>query len=116
MLQREFCCNSFLTQNYFDSNSSLSTLLGNSLYVHNVCRGGAMNFPTGGLTLPMKGLKYGFQSTINAKNLRKRSLFAFRRGAIAPQPSPGATPECLAQNQMNSNLLTFSELALTERC
>ena len=34
-------------------------------------RGGARNFPTGGLTLPTMGLKYGFQSTINAKNLRK---------------------------------------------
>ena len=30
-------------------------------------RGGARNFSTGGLTLPMRGLKYGFQGTINAK-------------------------------------------------
>ena len=34
-------------------------------------RGGARNFPTGELTLPTRGLKYGFQGTINAKNLRK---------------------------------------------
>ena len=38
-------------------------------------RGGARNFPTGGLTLPTRGLKYGFQGTINAKNLPK---IAFR--------------------------------------
>ena len=36
-----------------------------------VGRGGARNFPTGGLTLPTRGLKYGFQGTTNAKNLRK---------------------------------------------
>ena len=37
------------------------------------------------------GLKYGFQGTINAKNLRKKSFFSFersasmlRREAIAP--------------------------------
>ena len=34
-------------------------------------RGGARNFPTGGLIPPTRGLKYGFQGTINAKNLRK---------------------------------------------
>ena len=34
-------------------------------------RGGARNFPTGGLTLATRGLKYIFQGTINAKNLRK---------------------------------------------
>ena len=28
-------------------------------------RGGARNFPMGGLTLPTRGLKYGFQSTIH---------------------------------------------------
>ena len=54
-------------------------------------RGGARNFPTGRLTLPTRGLKYGFQRTINAKHLRK-SRFSpsdggasmLRRGAIAP--------------------------------
>ena len=34
-------------------------------------RGGARNFPAGGLNLPMRGLNYGFQGTKNAKNLRK---------------------------------------------
>ena len=37
----------------------------------NTFRGVARNFPTEGLTLPTRGLKYGFQGTINAKNLRK---------------------------------------------
>ena len=36
-------------------------------------------FRRGGLTLPTRGLKYGFQGTINAKNLRK-SAFHFQRG------------------------------------
>ena len=43
-----------------------------------------------GLTLPTRGLKYGFQGTINAKNLRKNRLSPsdgvasmLRRGAIA---------------------------------
>ena len=54
-------------------------------------RGGARNFPTGGLTLPTKGLKYGFQVIVNAKNLRQNSFSPsnegasmFRQGAIAP--------------------------------
>ena len=34
-------------------------------------RGGARNFPTGELNLPTRELKYGFQGTINAKNLQK---------------------------------------------
>ena len=37
-------------------------------------RGGARNFPTGGPTLPTRGLKYGFQGTINAESLRKNLL------------------------------------------
>ena len=37
-------------------------------------RGGTRNFPTGGLTLPIRGLKYDFQGTINAKNLRKNRV------------------------------------------
>ena len=37
-------------------------------------RGGARNFPTGGLTLPTRGLKYRFQGTVNAKNLRKNRV------------------------------------------
>ena len=37
-------------------------------------RGGARNFPTGVLTLPTRGLKYGFQGIVNAKNLRQNSF------------------------------------------
>ena len=37
-------------------------------------RDGARNFPTRWLTLPIEGLKYGFQGTINAKNLRKMAF------------------------------------------
>ena len=54
-------------------------------------RGGARNFPTGGLTLPMRGLKYGFQGTINAEKLRKIAFYLPTQGlacsdgeAIAP--------------------------------
>ena len=43
-------------------------------------RGGTRNFPTGGLTLPTRELKYGFQGTVKAKNLRKEKLSTFRRG------------------------------------
>ena len=32
-----------------------------------LARGGTWNFLTGGLTLPMRGLKYGFQGIVNAK-------------------------------------------------
>ena len=45
----------------------------------------------GGLTLLMRGLKYGFQGTINAKNLQKNcfsssdgGLACSNGGAIAP--------------------------------
>ena len=34
-------------------------------------QGWRQEFSDGGLTLPTKVLKYGFQGTINAKNLRK---------------------------------------------
>ena len=34
-------------------------------------QGWRQEFSYGGLTLPTRGLKYGFQSTINAKYLRK---------------------------------------------
>ena len=37
-------------------------------------RGGARNFPSEGLTLPTRVLKYGFLGTINAKNLRKNRV------------------------------------------
>ena len=44
-------------------------------------QGWRQEFSYGGLTLPTRGLKYGFQGTINAKNLRKKLLFTFRWGA-----------------------------------
>ena len=34
-------------------------------------RGGTRNFLTGGLTLSARGLKYGFQGIVNAKNSDK---------------------------------------------
>ena len=37
-------------------------------------RGGSRNFPTGGLTLPTRGLKYGFQAMVNAKSLQQNSF------------------------------------------
>ena len=37
-------------------------------------RGGARNFPRGGLTPPTRGLKFGFQGSVNAKNLRQNSF------------------------------------------
>ena len=36
-----------------------------------IIRVGKGNFRQGGLTLPTRGLTYGFQGTINAQNLRK---------------------------------------------
>ena len=61
-------------------------------------RGGARNFPTGGLTLPTMGLKYGFQGVVNAKNFRQNSFplsdggsACSDRGAIAPS-SPILVP------------------------
>ena len=43
-------------------------------------QGGARDFPTGGLTLPTRGLKYGFQGIVNAKNLRQNSCPPSDRG------------------------------------
>ena len=45
-----------------------------SFLMFNMARGGARNFPMGGLTLPTLGLKYGFQGTINAKNLQENCV------------------------------------------
>ena len=39
--------------------------------LHMEIRGGARNFPTGGLTLPTRGLTHGLQGSVNAKNLRR---------------------------------------------
>ena len=60
-------------------------------------QGWRQEFSKGGLTLPMRGLKYGFQGTISAQNLRKNRFHLptgasmLRRGAIAPSP-PLAPP------------------------
>ena len=53
------------------------------------CQGWRQEFSDEGMTPPTRGLKYGFQGTINAKNLRKNRVSPsdggatmFRRGAI----------------------------------
>ena len=38
----------------------------------------------GGLTIPTKELKYGFQGTTNSKNLRKTIVFHFPTGGYSP--------------------------------
>ena len=48
---------------------NLQTYYMDGPYSHN--QGWRQEFSDGGLTLPTRGLKYGFQGTINAKNLRK---------------------------------------------
>ena len=53
-------------------------------------QGWRQEFSDGGLTLPTRGLRYDFQGTVNAKNLRKNRVSPsdgasmLRRGAIAP--------------------------------
>ena len=47
--------------------------LNNGKNVSEKSNGGARNFPTGRLTLPTRGLIYGFQGIVNAKNLRHNS-------------------------------------------
>ena len=59
--------------------------------------GGSSKFSNGGLTLPTRGLKYGFQGTINAKCLREivvhfqMGASILHRGTIAPS-SPSLAP------------------------
>ena len=43
-----------------------------------------LEFSDGGLTLPIRGLKYGLQGTINAKNLRKIAFHLPTGGQHAP--------------------------------
>ena len=43
-------------------------------------QGWRQEFSDGELTLPTRGLKYGFQATINAKNLRKNRFSPFDGG------------------------------------
>ena len=56
-----------------------------------ICAGVAPGiFRQGGLTLPMRGLKYGFQGIVNAKNFRQNSFHLptgaslFRQGGYSP--------------------------------
>ena len=58
-------------------------------------RQGARNFPIG-LTLPTRGLKYGFQGTINVKNLRRSRFSPFDGGLACSNGgySPLALPGC----------------------
>ena len=42
----------------------------------------ARNFPTGGLTLPTRWIKFGFQDAINAKNIRT-NRFSPSNGGLA---------------------------------
>ena len=45
----------------------------------NVYRGGARNFPTGGLTLPTRGAKIWFLGYYKCQKSPKKSCFTFRR-------------------------------------
>ena len=58
---------------------------------HTMLSGWRQEFSDGGLTLSTRGLKYGFQGTINAKNLQKNrfspsdgGLPCSDKGTIAP--------------------------------
>ena len=61
-------------------------------------RGGARTFPSGGLTLPTRELKFCFWGTFTAKNLRKIAFhlptggLTCSDGAIAPSSPPLAPP------------------------
>ena len=46
-------------------------VLSSTYLLHCQIQGWRQEFSDGGLTLPTRGLEYGFQGTINAKNLRK---------------------------------------------
>ena len=69
-LIRSSCLVAYICSN-FDGYFSFSLCDQLAIIPCPLSRGSARNFPTGGLTLPTRGLKYGFQGTINAKNLRK---------------------------------------------
>ena len=69
-----------------------------------LCQGWRQEFSDGGLTLLTRGLKYGFQGTKNAKNLRKNrcslsdgGLACSDGGGITPSSPPLAPPlHCVA--------------------
>ena len=54
-------------------------------------QGWRREFSDGGLNLLMRGLKYGFQGTINAKNLRK-NRFSPSDGGLACSDGGGYSP------------------------
>ena len=71
--------------------------------------GWRQEFSDGGLTLPTRGLKWGFRGTIDAKNLRKNrfspsngGLACSDEGAIAP----GATPVKYGVDSFTASLPT----------
>ena len=71
----------------FSKSGKISSILGcvelnNEEFIEGY-QGWHQEFSDGGLTVPMRGLKYGFQGTINAKNLRKIA-FHLPTKAIAP--------------------------------
>ena len=58
-----------------------------------VNQGWRQEISDGGLTLPTRGLKYGFQGTINVKDLRKIS-FHLPMGGLACSEGDCCHPSC----------------------
>ena len=62
------------------------------------------NFPMGELTHPTRGLKYDFQGTIKAKNLRKNHFSPSDRGLACSDggysPIPPLTPPLIQRPQV----------------
>ena len=56
-------------------------------------QGWRQEFSDGGLTRPTRGLKYGFQGTINVKNLRKSRLSPSDGGYSHPSPPLAPPPD-----------------------
>ena len=59
----------------------------------NHTQGEHQEFSNGGLTFPTRGLKYGFQGTITARSLQKKSHFTF--DGIKHAPTVGYCPLAL---------------------
>ena len=74
------------------------------------------SFPRG-LTLPTRGLKYGFQGTIIAKNLRKNCFSPYDGGYYVPtggHSPPGAAPVA-AYDEMSTVPIRFNTYAFELR-
>ena len=95
------------------------------LYQWEENRGGARNFPTGGLNLPTRGLKYGFQGIVIPKYLQQiffhlpTGASMFRQGAISPSSPPLAPPLerrtlwlswCMAEKSVNFYYFQMDEI------